>query len=726
MIIVEVVLPFSIRQRFKYFMSDIMYPIIGGRIVVPFRSKDIVGIVVSFYEIEDIRQLNFKFVKSLIDTQSLYTNILLDIIFWINRNYQCFIGNLFFSILPRLLRNKYLPKDTYIYEWIITKKGQETDCKSVLKKTKKLSTLIFLKQKNILSSELKRYNICKNILKNLEIEGLCRKSLYFKPLLKHTYICKSKKKFFLNKKILDCINNIMIKKQFSSWLLTKISLYEKVKFYLGLIDFVLNNNMQILIIVPYFKDIKIIFVFLNKFFNITIDSMHSKLTNMQYLNNWMRIKKGENSIVIGTKKSIFLPFLKLGLIIILEEHDLNYKKTDHCRYNVRDIGILRAYKENIPVVLDSDTPSLKTLHNIFLKKCFYIEIKKRNNIRHFNDDIIDLKKEKIKFSLSSSLIHEVNNNFKKKQVLFILNNFSLSFLVLICNCCKFVLTCVNCNNYFEVNQYHNILFCRFCLIKIKQPLFCYHCKSLSLIIKNIGIENVKNKIQEIFPKKPLFFLLNKKKINKNVIDKKSFEFFSSNPYIIFSTEDIVHNYYFPYVKLISLTCIDNYFFSFQFRAIEYFAQFYMNLRKLSKKNTKSLKILIQTSFSNDLNLKELYNNGYFSFANKILSIRKKFLLPPWSVQSIIYSESIDPKRNMIFLNLMFSILKKKSKKYNCFLWYVGPHPSCFLKNKKHVHQLLIQCSSHIYLNNLLNECIDLINYFSIAKKVKWFIDIEPI
>lgn len=561
-------------------------------------------------------------------------------------------------------------------------------------------------------------------MKQLEIQELCIQSFYLKPIVKYTYSCKNRKNFFLNPKTLLYIRSILMKKKFSSWLLTKISLYEKVKFYLGLIRLALEKNMQILIIVPYFKNINVVLVFLNKFFNVPIDIIDSKLSNLRYLNHWIRIKNGENSIIIGTKKSIFLPFLNLGLIIILEEHHLNYKNTDKCRYNIRDIGILRAYKENIPIILDSDTPSLKTLYNILLKKCFYIVINQNMQRTNFNKKIIDLTKEKIKLHLSTTLINEVNNNFKQKQVLFILNNFNASFLVLICSICGFISTCINCDNYFEVNQYRNILFCRFCLVKMKQPLLCDHCESLSLGVKNIRIENFKNKIQAIFPKKPLLFLLDKNSINKNIIDQKSFEFFSSTPYIIFSTEDIAHNYYFPYVRLISLICIDNYFLYFQFRAIEYFAQFYINLRKLTRTNKKSLTILVQTSFCNDLNLKELYKNGYFSLADKILAIRKKFLLPPWTVQTIIYTESIDSQRNMNFLNLMHTILKKISKKYNYCLWFVGPHPSYF-KNKKNVHQLLIQCSSYIYLNHLLNECIDIMNYFSISKKVKWFIDVEP-
>ena len=509
-------------------------------------------------------------------------------------------------------------------------------------------------------------------------------------------------------------------------MLTKINLYIKVKFYLGLIQSVLNKGKQILILVPYIKNINPVVFFLKKYFNISIDILHSQLTSTKYLKTWVRTKHGENSIIIGTKKSIFLPFLNLGIIILFEEHNLNYKSMSKCRYNIRDIGILRAHKENIPIILDSDTPSLKTLDNVLSKKYFYIIKNEYDYIIKLKNSIIDLKKEKIKFGLSLTLINEIHKNFKKKQTLLIFNKFSLYFFILSCKTCGLISKCTSCDNYFEINQYHNILFCRFCLIKIKIPSFCYNCGCLSLIILNIGIEKIKNEIQNIFPKIPLFFLLNKKNINKNLFNTKMFKFSISSPYIIITTEEIVQNYYFPHVKFISLICIDNYFLSFQFRAIEYFAQFYVSLSKLTQHSQKSLEVLIQTSFANNLYLKELCKNGYFSFVNKIISSRKKFLLPPFSFQSIVYSESIDSENSIIFLNLVYKILKKKSKKYNIFLWLVGPHYSFLFKNKnKHFYQLLIQCSSRFYLHNLLNECIDTINVCSISKKVKWFIDFEP-
>ncbi|WAI11886.1 MAG: primosomal protein N' [Buchnera aphidicola (Macrosiphum albifrons)] len=725
MIIVKVVLPIPIRQYFKYFIPNCMRPVIGGRILVPFNSKYIIGIVVAIYKKNDISPLNLKCVKSLIDTKSLYPDIILDLLEWISKNYHCPIGSLFFFILPKILHSNYIIKNKYIYEWSITKKGQELDLNNLKRKKKQLHTLIFLKKKNVLSTELKKYNLSKVILKKLEIQELCTNNINEKIFFKKK-ISILKKDFFLNVRTSIVLNDILIKKCFSSWLLTKINLYSKVKFYLGLIKSVLYEDMQILILVPYIKNINIILVFLKKYFSIPIDIIHSKLTSTKYFKNWIRTKNGENSIVIGTGKSIFLPFLRLGVIIFLEEHHLKYKSLNECRYNVRDLGILRAYKENIPIILDSETPSLKTLHNILYKKCSYIKLYSYNYGNRLNNNIIDLKKDKIKFGLSLTLINEIHKNFKRKQVLLIFNKFSLFFYVLKCNKCNWIFECSICHDYLEINQYRNILSCKFCLIQIKRPIFCFNCGFFSLIIINIDIEKIKDKIQNIFPNISLFFLLNKKNIDKKILNTKIYEFSTLNPYIIITTEEVVQQYYFPHIQLIVLICIDNYFLSFNFHAAEYFAQFYINLVQLTRKIKKSFKIFIQTSFPNDVNLKEICNNGYFSFSKKILSIRKSFLLPPWSFQSVIYSESLYAEYNIVFLSLIRKILEKKSNKHNFFLWCVGPYHTFLLKNKKkYFHKLLIQCSSRPFLKNILNECIDLINIFTISKRVKWFIDIEP-
>jgi len=706
-------------------MSDLMYPVIGGRIKVPFHSKSMIGIVVAFYTIHDISGLNFKHVTSLIDSKSIYTNVVLDLLIWINKNYHCPIGKLFFSVLPKFLANGYIIKNNYITRWSITKKGFELDINQLKNKKKQLYTITFLKKNSVLSTELNKYCLSKFILKKLEKQKLCKIDFNYQSILHKKYIFDFKKKIFLNKKLLIVINNILVKKNFSSWLLTRVNLYVKVKFYLGLIREILRRDLQILILVPYFKYINVIATFLKTYFNVSIGTIHSQLTNTQYLKNWIKTQEGENSVIIGTNNSVFLPFLKLGIIIVFDEHSLNYKNINECRYNAKDISILRAYKENIPIILDSETPSLKTLYNILNKKCFYIKLHKYNK-PSFKTNIINLKKDKIKFGLSLTLINEINNNFQKKQVLLIFNKFSLFFFVLSCDKCNWIFECTSCHNYFEINQYDYILFCKFCLIKIKKPIFCYNCGSYFLKRLMINIESIKNKIKNIFPKRLMFFLLNKKNVNKDILNTKIFKFFNTDPYIIITTEEIVQNYFFPYVRLIGLIRIDNHFMSFQFRETEYFAQFYINLSQLINNRIKLIKVLIQTSLFNNSDLKNICYNGYFSFANKMLKIRKHFLLPPWSFQSIIYCKSVDINNNIIFLNLIRKLLKIKSKKYNSFLWLVGP-TCCFTinNNKKNYYQLFVQCASRSLLKRILNESISIINLFSISRKVKWFIDIDP-
>lgn len=83
---------------------------------------------------------------------------------------------------------------------------------------------------------------------------------------------------------------------------------------------------------------------------------------------WLRAKRGETAIVIGTRSALFTPFTSLGIIIIDEEHDGSYKQQDGWRYHARDLAVFRAKKNDIPIVMGTATPSLETLFNVRQKK----------------------------------------------------------------------------------------------------------------------------------------------------------------------------------------------------------------------------------------------------------------------------------------------------------------------------------------------------------------------
>jgi len=642
-----------------------MEPIIGARVIVPFRSKNVIGIIISINTIKNINIKNFKFIKRIIDNESIFNVSLLNILIWLSKYYQYPIGSIFSLILPNILSSKDI----------------------ALSKNK-----IFLKD------DINKVN--KFIMNKV---------------------------FFVSKKNLFKIRQILIKNFFISWLISEKNLYTKIKFYLGLFKEILKKNLQILIIVPFIKDVYRTLFFLKQYFNIPIDIIHSNLSDEIFFNVWIKTKNGQNAIVIGTKTSIFFPFLKLGLIIIYEEHNLIYKNIKKFRFNIKNIAIFRAYKENIPIILDSNTPSVKTLYNVVQKKIFWINFHKNQSYSNFQHQIVNLKKEKIRAGLSDTLINNIFENIKNNfSVLLIYNSSNFIFLGLICKHCSWVPKCNICDGYYEVNEYSNIVFCKYCLINFRKPLFCYNCNFSPLTVFNFGIRKIKKDIKKIFPNIPLLFLISLKNNIKKITHLNFLNFSIAHFGIIIATEEIVQNYYFPNVRLIGLINIDHYFFSLNFRNIEYFAQFYFNLINLIQKNSKFLTILIQTSIPNNQDLINICNKKYLFCASKILTLRKKYFLPPCSYQVILYFYSKDFKQSYTFFKFIYIFLKKQSKKDGILLWFVGPDPVFKKFKKKYFYKLLIQCSSRIYLHKILRMSLEASNYFTMFNYVKWFIEFDLI
>ena len=105
-----------------------------------------------------------------------------------------------------------------------------------------------------------------------------------------------------------------------------------------------------------------------EFFGFNPAIWHSSITKKKKEVIWSGITSGEIKVVIGARSSLFLPFKKLGLIIVDEEHDVSYKQEDNIRYQARDLAVVRSTIENFPIILSSATPSLETLNNVNKKK----------------------------------------------------------------------------------------------------------------------------------------------------------------------------------------------------------------------------------------------------------------------------------------------------------------------------------------------------------------------
>ena len=175
---------------------------------------------------------------------------------------------------------------------------------------------------------------------------------------------------------------------------------------------------------------------------------HSGITKKKKKIIWNGLSSGKIKVVIGARSALFLPFKKLGIIIVDEEHDQSYKQDEGVIYNARDMAISRAYFENIPINLVTAVPSIETYENIIKKKYSYSKLVNRyKNAQLPRHEIIDLKKYKIsnKNWISSETIKKVESHLQNgDQILFFLNRRGYSPFVLCKNCLK-IYSCPNCS-----------------------------------------------------------------------------------------------------------------------------------------------------------------------------------------------------------------------------------------------------------------------------------------
>ena len=243
-----------------------------------------------------------------------------------------------------------------------------------------------------------------------------------------------------------------------------------------------------------------------EFFGITPAVWHSGISKKKKEVIWSGVANGEIKVVIGARSSLFLPFKKLGLIIVDEEHDQSYKQDEGVTYNARDMAISRASFENIPINLITAVPSIETFENIQKEKYSISRLEKRyQNASLPNYEIINLNENKLEKQswLSNKIIDKVNFHLDRNdQVLFFLNRRGFSPHVL-CNKCFNSYTCPNCSINLVYHKNKNNLLCHYCGFKssLKRP--CVKDGDCEIIFSGPGVERISEEVKKKFPSKKI-------------------------------------------------------------------------------------------------------------------------------------------------------------------------------------------------------------------------------
>ncbi len=448
---------------------------------------------------------------------------------------------------------------------------------------------------------------------------------------------------------------------------------------------------------------------------------HSGISRKKKEIIWSGIACGEIQVIIGARSSLFLPFTKLGIIIVDEEHDQSFKQDEGVTYNARDMAIARASFENIPINLITAVPSIETYENIKKGKYSVSRLNQRyKNASLPNYEIINMNKCKIerKSWLSNEIIQKVNLHLEKKdQVLFFLNRRGFSPHVL-CNKCYTSFTCPNCSINLVYHKKKDNLLCHYCGYKSFLKRDCSKEGNCEFIFSGPGVERISDEVKRKFPDKKIEIFSSDTMNKKHSMDKLN-KIIKNEINILVGTQLISKGFHFPSLNCIVVVDIDMSLQGHDLRGAEKNLQLYHQLSGRAGRTGKPATVYFQTYNYDTKMIDDITNKNPDIFLKRELEIRKRNNLPPYQrfISLILTGENENKLETeaLKFKNFIESKIEGR---------VLGPvnAPIFRLKRKFRV-RLLIRGIKSMKVQNSIAKIIP--NY-KFAPGIKLSVDVDPI
>ena len=495
----------------------------------------------------------------------------------------------------------------------------------------------------------------------------------------------------------------------------------KTMVYFEALKDIINKGFQGLILLP---EIGLTGEFKKKFiefFGFTPAVWHSGITKKNKEIIWSGIMNGEIKVVIGARSSLFLPFKKLGLIIVDEEHDQSYKQDEGVTYNARDMAISRASFENIPINLITAVPSIETYENVKKGKYSISKLEKRyQNASLPNYEIINLNDTKLEKQswLSKKILEKVKFHLDKNdQVLFFLNRRGFSPHVF-CNKCFNSYSCPNCSINLVYHKNKNNLLCHYCGFKSSLKRNCVKDKYCEFIFSGPGVERIFDEVKKHFPSK-IIEIFSSDTMNKKDSSKKLDKIIKNEVQILVGTQLISKGFHFPNLNCIVVVDIDLSSLGHDLRGAEKNLQLYHQLSGRAGRTGKPATVYFQTYNNDTKMIDDITNKNPDIFLERELEIRKKNKLPPFQrfVSLILTGENENKleKEALSFKNFIETKIEGR---------VLGPvnAPIFRLKRKFRV-RLLIRGTKSMKVQSSIAK---IISNYKFAAGIKLSVDVDPI
>jgi primosomal protein N' (replication factor Y) (superfamily II helicase) len=663
--ILKVALPIASDKLFDYSNCDNknINPV-GHRVLVPFRDKKIIGIVV---DTAKKSKYILKPVYNFIDKEPFFDGKTLMLAKWANDYYAYFYGMTLNQIMPSFFRAG--KKNDDLYQKIYKTIPNITPLPKRAKKTAKILLKIAEHKQGITHNKItQKYPNCHSIIKKL-IQNKYISCNFSLPKIDVTAKFDTAKKLNAQQQnIFDNIKNDL--DNFAVHLIDGVTGSGKTEVYLQLINLALKRKKQILILVPEIGLTPQLITRFSKRFKTTIVAIHSGLNQTSRAVAYLQIKQNRAKIIIGTRSAIWCQFYKLGMIIVDEEHDLSFKQQSKFLYNTRDIAIVLAKKQNIPVLLGSATISCESYFNCKLGKYKYYKLTKRaTNSKQPKVVISSILNLKLYEGISYDNLIKICNVIRGgNQVMLYINRrgFAPKYM---CFECGFVKPCRFCSTTMTYHKSASHLRCHFCNYVEKINPICDNCGGGNLGQIGAGSEKIDELVNNLYPAYAAVRIDRDTTKNKGQLENKLSTINKQECQIIIGTQMLAKGHHFKNLKQVIILDADRGLFGTDFRSMEHMSCEILQVAGRAGRAGEQGEVIIQTNQPKNQFWQQLFSMPYVKVLDTYLATRKKHALPPFTRLILIRSKS----KKQTFAEDFLQILKDNIP-YNFmkFLTILGP------------------------------------------------------
>lgn len=700
----------------------------GCRVLVPFGRRQQLGVVMSHATNSDVPRDKIRHCSSTLDDSPLLSADDLWLIRFASDYYHHPIGEVVSAALPALLRQarSLYPMMTRV---AITDAGVATDGEALAVRAPRQAELLNVLrdaggngvETGSLAEQMPGWRRAVKVLLEKGLVHRFEARTEEPPADDHE---STESGHVLNEHQQTALDTIRSSTGFGAFLLDGVTGSGKTEVYLQLAQEVLDNNGQVLMLVPEIGLTPQLVSRLRSRLGLEPVVLHSNLTDTARLRSWRAARAGTAKLVVGTRSAVFTPLPKVGLIVIDEEHDHSFKQQEGLRYSARDLAIARAKHRDIPIVLGSATPTLEILQHCRTGSFRRVVLPERaGGAKPPVFRLVDLSREATVDGISETLSQSIEEHLRTNgQVLIFLNRRGFA-PTLICTSCGQIAECDRCDSRMTVHAHDQQLRCHHC--GANRPLDD-KCSSCGSAVRPLGegTQRLEEALVGRFPDYRVKRIDSDSTQQKGAIDAALAIAEQGDADILVGTQMLSKGHHFPKLSLVGIVNADQGLFGSDFRSSERLAQSIVQVAGRAGREARQGEVIIQTAFPENPFWRQLIEGGYGQVSDDALAEREVTRWPPFTRLALIRSAAHKQRDAHAFLDIARQKIESLEAGY---LRALGPVDAPMARKAGRYHaQLLLQSSDRKELHAVLRALRPALESEPAARKVRWSIDVDPV